>query len=399
MVLAMSEKQVHIEAFWRSLNHYGEELCGDRVMIKRGDGFFVLVLADGLGSGVKANILSTLTSTIISEMIVEGTSLKDCIDTISATLPVCSERGEAYSTFTIIQVYYDGETYLIQFDNPVAVVISNGRVFHPEDAVVEMTGNRKVHVTEFKMKPGDYIVTFSDGILYAGTEMQLNLAWDQKAVEQFLMENTSSYDSAAEICRVLLANVNYLYGGMPGDDSTVACVKIIEAKETVVMAGPPLHNEDDGKVVERLLSATDKKIVCGGTTAKIVSRITGNPINPTADEVMTEDVPPTSMIKGIDLVTEGVLTLQKTAWYIRHAKDDHDFRDSLMLSKSKDGATLLSKALLTSSGVTFLMGLSNNEAYADMIHSAVSLDLKVQLIQELSENLKELGKIVKIEKY
>ncbi|MBR2811511.1 MAG: SpoIIE family protein phosphatase [Solobacterium sp.] len=395
----MREKRIHVDAAWKSLNHYGEELCGDRVMIRRNDNCFVLVLADGLGSGIKANILSTLTSTIISEMVFAGMTLKDCVDTITATLPVCSERGKAYSTFTIIQVFYDGDTYLIQFDAPPAVIISEGKIIRPEEAVVEMAGERLVHVSEFRLNPGDYIVTFSDGILYAGTEMQLNLDWDQKAVEDFLCASTTPDDPAGEIVRILLAVVNSLYDDRPSDDSTVACVRIIPAKETVVMAGPPKDRENDRKVVDRLLSATDKKICCGGTTANIVSRILQRPVQTEGHTTMTEDVPPTSHIAGIDLVTEGVLTLQKTAWLIDHAENDINFLENLMTTHKEDGATLLAQSLIGSSAITFLLGLSENEAYAGNKAGEVSLDLKVQLVHDIAASLEKLGKITKIEEY
>ena len=122
------KNKIHIDAWNSSLNKKNEELCGDNVVSKINEDFFIMVLADGLGSGVKANILSTLTSTIISEMLFNGASLSEAVDTIAMTLPVCQERGVAYSTFTIIQVYYDGKVRIIEFDNPLAIVIRNNRL-------------------------------------------------------------------------------------------------------------------------------------------------------------------------------------------------------------------------------------------------------------------------------
>ena len=122
--------KIHLESAWKSLNKTGEELCGDKVMIKRNKDSFVMVLADGLGSGVKANILSTLTSTIISEMVYSGCSLVEAVETISETLPVCKDRGVAYSTFTIIQAFYNGDVNIVEFDNPSTVIIRNNEILN-----------------------------------------------------------------------------------------------------------------------------------------------------------------------------------------------------------------------------------------------------------------------------
>ena len=90
---------------YKSINHFGEQLCGDHVdVVEQSEDSTVIVLADGLGSGVKASILSTLTSKIISTMMSEGLSLSDCVETIAQTLPICSVRGVAYSTFTIMNI-------------------------------------------------------------------------------------------------------------------------------------------------------------------------------------------------------------------------------------------------------------------------------------------------------
>ncbi len=391
--------KVHVESYFKSLNKKNEELCGDKVEIRRNDESFVMVLADGLGSGVKANILSTLTSTIIAEMVSSGASLQDVVETIAATLPECKERGIAYSTFTILQVFYDGMAHLVEFDNPATIFIRDAQILETTREV-RMIGKRKITESTFQVKKNDSLIMFSDGIIHAGIEQTLNFGWDHPQVQQFLLDYTNPNDSAKEITRILLANVNDLYGGRPGDDSTVACAKILEAKETRVMVGPPLDEQDDAKVVQRLLEATGKKICCGGTTSNIVSRITGNEMEMESLVSLVSDVPPMAYIKGIDLVTEGVLTLQKVNKYLSRCVESQDYLEELLLTKGKDGALCLVKCFLQEcSQVTFMVGRSDNPAHNAIAYSTISLNAKIQLIREMAENLKHLGKIVSIELY
>ena len=389
----MSAK-IHVDAAWRSLFHYGEELCGDRVMIKRNEDSFVMVLADGLGSGVKANILSTLTSTIISEMIFEGLPLYEAVETIAATLPVCSEREVAYSTFTILQIDYSGKARLAQYDNPIAVFIRRNQVMDYEKKEVMISG-KKIYESEFMLEPDDHILFFSDGILYADTEMKLNYDWGQSDVEAFLGAAITDEDPARECARILLAMVNSLYDGKPSDDCTVAAARIIPATETIVMAGPPKNKENDEQVLSRLMKASGRRIVCGGTTSQIVARYLQTDVVPDTDTPMS-DVPPKAFIKGIDLVTEGLITMQKVSLLLRHSCKDPEFYEDLLLSKEEDGATLLVKALADSSAVTFLLGLSDNAGHHNL-GSDVSLEAKKLVVREIASCLEELGKIVSIE--
>ncbi|MBR4121802.1 MAG: SpoIIE family protein phosphatase, partial [Erysipelotrichaceae bacterium] len=291
----MSEK-IHIDAAWRSLNKKEEELCGDRVQIRRGEDCTVLVLADGLGSGVKANILSTLTSTIVSEMISSGMTLQEAVETIVDTLPVDQERGIAYSTFTIIQAFYDGRVKIAQYDSPQIVIMRDNKVLHLPMAEQELSG-KKVTSLDFDAEPGDLFVTFSDGILWAGVGMYMNFGWGQKEVETFLEEFIEPEDPAREVARILLANVNHLYDGMPGDDSTVACIRVKEAKETRVMVGPPSDKSMDHEVVAKLTSASGYKICCGGTTSQIVSSVLGAELTTDITQIFaSSDVPPKGFI-------------------------------------------------------------------------------------------------------
>ncbi len=394
----MSEK-IHIDAAWRSLNKKEEELCGDRVQIRRGNDCTVMVLADGLGSGVKANILSTLTSTIISEMISSGMTLKEAVETIVDTLPVDQERGIAYSTFTIIQAYYDGLVKIAQYDSPQIVIMRDNKVLHLPMEEHELSG-KKVTSLSFNAEPGDLFVTFSDGILWAGVGMYMNFGWGQKEVENFLEEFIEPADPAREVARILLANVNHLYDGMPGDDSTVACIRVKEAKETRVMVGPPSEPSMDREVVSKLVSASGYKVCCGGTTSQIVSGVLGRELTTDISQILaSSDVPPKGFIRGIDLVTEGVLTLQKVGRILRKATLDNGYVEKLLGGKDRDAAFELTRFLLESSAVTFMVGLSDNPAHDAINYSPISLSAKIELINEIGERLTDLGKIVRIEKY
>lgn len=176
--------KIHIDAWNSSLNKKNEELCGDNVVSKINDESFIMVLADGLGSGVKANILSTLTSTIISEMIFEGASLSETVETVAKTLPVCQERHVAYSTFSIIQVFYDGHVKLIEYDNPLAIFIRDGMIMKI-NRQERIYNEKKIYEASFNVLPNDYITFFSDGIIHAGVGQTLNLAGNMKKLKSF----------------------------------------------------------------------------------------------------------------------------------------------------------------------------------------------------------------------
>ena len=395
----MNEKNYHVLAYYRSLNKYKEELCGDNVRIKRQNDSFHVVLADGLGSGVKANILSNLTATIISEMMVGGADMLEVIDTVLHTLPKCKERGIAYSTFSIAQVFNYGLVNLIEFDNPKSIVLRKGKILKL-DYKKRYLIDREIEEAFFKAHEGDVIILFSDGLLHAGMGQTLNFGWDYKAIEEFIKESFRPNDKPEDMVDILLANVNYLYGGQCGDDSTVVVLKIVKAKDTVVMVGPPIDPRDDKKVVAELMSASGKKVCCGGTTANIVGRELNKPVIMQDLDFLSNDVPPIVHIEGIDLATEGVLTLQKVLAYLRKIIDDQEFEKNILNSKTHDGAIELLRILINdSTEISFMMGQSDNPAHKALAYSTISLSAKKQIVEEIAECLRKLNKIVNIEYY
>jgi hypothetical protein len=386
--------KLFVDAAWDSLHHYGEELCGDKVEIVRRDDFFLAVLADGLGSGVKANILSTLTSKIIATMLAEGASLDEAVETIAATLPVCSERGLAYSTFTIVIVSADGKTYLAEFDNPLAVWYRDNVQMEIPREEINIEGKR-IYISNFEVEPNDMLMMFSDGVVHAGVGRLLDLGWQYDNIVRFITENMRDDLSVQMAVKKLLGSVNTLYMDQPGDDSTVCAMRIRPYAPLTIMVGPPLSADADKAVVDRLMRSPGRKVVCGGTTSQIVSRITGREVEVSID-YENPAVPPTAKIAGIDLVTEGVLTIGKSLEqikrYVSHETNDFDF----VLNKS-DGASRLTKMLLEDcTEIHFLVGQALNPAHQNP-GMPVSLGLKLNLIKDLATELEKTGKKVTME--
>ena len=393
----MSKIETLVESFHGSLIKNKEELCGDIVRDHINEHSFVMVLADGLGSGVKANILATLTATILSEMLNQGLGLDDAVETITRTLPECAERKIAYSTFAVLQVFSDGNAYLAEFDQPQSIVLRN-----LEEVAILRTSirlqNRTIYESHFTVLPDDVIVLYSDGVLHAGIGRVLNFGWARSEVVNHLKQTIRPGDSAMMITDTLLAAVNDLYQGCPGDDATVATAKIVSGNQTTVMVGPPSDKKLDAEIVSQLMNSDGLKIVCGGTTAQIVARILSAPIIVNRILAIRQEVPPTASIQGIDLVTEGVLTLAKTRDILRQCVKSEKILRNLLEDQSEDGATLLAKALLFNTiKIRFIVGQADNPAHRDMSGLLISLNAKLSIIHEIAEELKSMKKIVTIE--
>ena len=184
-----------LETGYVSLNKFGEELCGDKVESIRNGDYTTLVLADGLGSGVKASILSTLTSKILCTMIANGLELEDCVETIVKSLPVCKVRGVAYSTFSIIHIDTEGKGYLVEFDNPQAILIRDGKCQDFEREKLDIFG-KNIYKTQLSLQENDVVIVTSDGVVHAGIGMLLNFGWQREEIKKFLEEHYSNGKSA-----------------------------------------------------------------------------------------------------------------------------------------------------------------------------------------------------------
>jgi hypothetical protein len=370
------------------MNKKKEELCGDSVEFQPRSTSATLVFSDGLGSGVKASILSTLTTRIAVRMLDEGLPMDEVVQTISAALPICRVRKIAYSTFALARLFAEGHAKLVAFDSPPPIVIRRGKMqqLPYEDYTV---AGKEVHDYAFPLRPGDWLILVSDGVINAGIGGAHPLGWGWENVARYLESHVHDSLSAQGLADKLARVVEDLYEGPPGDDVSIAVIKVRRKRVLVMFTGPPVQKEDDEHVVDALMASPGKRVVCGGTSANIVARRLGRPIAVDL-ETGTDTVPATGRIDEIDLVTEGTLTITHALEMIRAELPDDELKWKV------DGASRLVLLLREADEVKILLGQAMNPAHQNP-NLPRQLGLKAQVVQALANELQRRGKEIEIE--
>ena len=372
-----------------SLNKKKEKICGDYYTIITEPESAVLVLSDGLGSGVKANILATLTAKMLSIMIAGKVAIRTAVKAVADTLPVCSVRNLAYATFTVM-VAQENEICLLQYDNPDAILLRNGKsIDYRRD--IQIFGEKEIHQSYFQFQEGDLLILMSDGVTNAGMGKTTYGGWGREEVVKFCEQRWREEISAQEMASAIGNAGLDLNLDETDDDLTVLVMKGMKKKTVNIMVGPPADREDDRSYFETFFQKEGMHVVCGGTTAKLVADYLHTKVINIPDSG-SEDVPAMSEIKGIDLVTEGLLTLQKLMEYYEDFSEDRLYFNRLI--KKKDGAAELFRILFTeATEINFFFGNALNENYT-ALH--IDREKKKELALELIDNLEAEGKKVKI---
>ncbi len=380
--------QLFIESGGANICKHGEILCGDSLSVAPIQGGKLMVLSDGLGSGVKANILATLTTKIALRLMERGLPLEEVVSTLTDTLPTCKVRQIAYSTFTLLKVLDDGRVYLAEFDNPPTFFLKQGyrSQLKYKDRVI---GTRKIREAHVHANAGDWLVTVSDGEIHAGIGGLLNLGWDWEKIAKFLEAQIHEDMSAQKVAQILVNQARELYQDKPGDDTTVGVLKIRPKRFAVFMIGPPVKRDDDQAVVSRFLEMPGRKILSGGTTAGIVAKSMGKDVVVDLSS-MTEKIPPIGKLDGIDLVTEGVHTVNHTLELLQETDDLEQF------TGKRDGSSRLASELLYADSINIYLGQAINPAHLNP-NLPQEMGFKSRSVQEIANILREKGKEVTLE--
>lgn len=391
---------ITVDVAYKSLNKFTEVLCGDKVELLKTDDSNIMILADGMGSGVKANILATLTSKILGTMFLNGATLEECVETIVETLPICKVRQVAYSTFSILQVFHSGAAYLVEFDNPSCIFIRNGKLVPIPQNIREVQG-KKINEYRFQVQRGDALILMSDGTVHAGVGQLLNFGWLWEDIAKYAVKQYALTISAMRLAAAICQACDELYQYRPWDDTTVACMRIINAKPVHLMTGPAQDPSMDEEMVRSFMSGDDstKRIVCGGTSATIVSRVLKKRLDVSMDYV-DPDIPPIAYMDGIELVTEGVLTLNRVVQLLRRYVKNETVSEDFFLELDKpNGASMVAKMLIEDCTELHLyVGKAINSAYQNP-GLPFDLGIRQNLVEQLKTVVEEMGKQVTVTYY
>lgn len=366
----------------------GQSVCGDVFQSQRLDGGarVVTALADGLGSGIKAAVLANLTATMALRYVMEDADIERAARMILETLPICSERKIAYSTFTLVDMDRLGGTRIVAYDNPPFLLLRRGEAIpvpHEELRLPTSTGRDAViRESRFTAQPGDRIVICSDGVTQAGLGgVEHPQGWGSAALADHLLGLLKAQPglSARLLAQAVVKRALSMDRNQALDDTSCEVIYLRKPREVMLFTGAPVDRAVDRDLAQRAAAFPGRKAVCGGTTAAILSRELGRPLK-TSLRTLDHGIPPTSGLEGFDLVTEGALTLATTA----NLLEAHDHPEWL----EPNAATLLAGLLLDSDIIHIVAGTKINEAHQDPSFPQ-DLDLRRSLLQRIKRILTE----------
>jgi hypothetical protein len=376
----------YIEVDCIQRNHHGERICGDVFLTKRlnEENRVITVLSDGMGHGVKANVLATLTATMALNFTTEHKEVKRIAEIIMNTLPVCDVRKMSYATFTIVDVEMDGKVSILEYDNPGAIIMRGDKAFQPKWKKVlldsEKNRGKELRTASFTAQKEDRIVFFSDGVAQSGLgSREFPFGWSKDEVEAFI-EGVLAREtniSASDLSMRIINRSHRNDGYKAKDDTSTACIYFREPRKLIIVTGPPYEKEKDCELGKMVGDFSGKKIVMGATTADIISRELKVEIQDTF-EFIDEELPPVSYMEGIDLVTEGILTLNKVEKLLTQYQQGFELGNG--------PADLVVKMIKDCDEIHFVIGTGINIAHQDP-SLPVELEIRRTVVKRLAHML------------
>lgn len=377
-------KNMFIDVDCSQLKKYNQNAYGDYFVSKRypDEGRLIAVLSDGLGSGIKANILSCMTATMLLKFVEAEVNIKKAAEIIMNSLPVCKVRKISYSTFSAIDCDDDGNVKIVEEGNPDFVWIRNNEVIEAEfqEVISKEFKSRKMKTYKFKVEKGDRIIFCSDGVTQSGLGgKRLRLGLRREGLIQILSDKLSQDDkiSSSELSKYIVKQAkNIESDGKPKDDVSACVLYFREPRESLIFTGPPYHQEKDPEYSRIFDKFEGKKAVCGGTTANLLSRELSRPIR-TETTISVGNLPSCSYMTGADLITEGILTLTKALEYLE-----------LGVGSAENAGVKLVKFLLDSDCINFMVGAKLNQAHYDP-NLPIEIEIRKNIIKKMAKVLED----------
>ena len=374
-----------IEVSKEQRQKHGEDCFGDTVYIQKipEEQRIISVLSDGLGSGVKANILSSMTTRMAMKFVESNVELLRSSEIMMDALPICQVRKISYATFSIVDSELEGKTRIIEMDNPPFIFIRDGKEMNIKSREISSPKwkERTINVSQVTTQPEDRIILMSDGVSQAGLgNPKYPLGWQRQGCISFILKQIrknpyiSAYDLAHAVVKEALTKE---VDEQAGDDISCVVIYFRKPRKLLVLTGPPFDEDKDREIAELVSLYDGKTAICGGTTANIIERelCLKCEIDKTSFD---ENIPMASTMEGIDLVTEGILTLTEVYRMLKEGID-----------KNKNNAAVrLANLLLDSDKIDFVVGTKINIAHQDP-NLPMELEIRRNIVNKIFRLLQD----------
>ena len=403
------KEKLFIEIAHHHENKHNKPVCGDTFLSRKitDDNRYVAVLSDGLGSGIKANVLSTMTASMALNFRLRREPILRSALNIMNALPVDSARNISYATFTIVDTDFEGTTEIVEFDGPEYLLFRDGQQVEPvKDAIgIDREGQqftaysgdveamrrlgaepdkfRVMYCSHLRLCKGDRIIFYSDGVVQSGMGAKDHpFGWGEKAVRAYVQELIRQKPdiSARDLSRKIVNAALQKDGMKSRDDITCAVIYARDPRQLLICSGPPYDAKNDKTLAAAVDKYDGKKVVCGGTTSKILSRELNREITVDIKNIRTREYPPAATMQGVDLVTEGILTLGMVAEMLE--------KDNPLEEHKYSPAWDLIRLIMESDIIDLLIGTRINEAHQDP-SLPVELEIRRNVVKRIAAVLEE----------
>lgn len=383
----MAARYLHVEALTDARPRHAGAVCGDGVTSLRDDTGTTVLLCDGLGHGLRANMAALLCLSRLTGLLRAGYSLHRAVASVAGTMAAVRGTGAPYAAFTALRILNGGDATVLGYEMPGAVLLGDRHAALLQARPVSLP---LVTVMESHcfLKPGEGVLLVSDGITQAGIGFGLKEGWTAAGVAEWANRHLQQGGAAAELPALIQERARELCRGKAGDDCTVTAALCRVGRTLTILTGPPADPSTDQAVVRRFFGQPGWKVVCGGTTAAIVAARLGRTLKAQADDASLR-APPRYEVEGIDLVTEGAVTLNQVYNLLDTDPEELD-EDS--------GVTELLALLRAADQVRIMAGQAVNPASKHVSFRQQGILTRASILPLLVAKLKEAGKRVVVEK-
>jgi len=378
----------HIDIDFLQSSKKDTDPCGDTVWFKRTIYHTTIICADGIRSGVRAYIASQMNVARIAQLLESGMSLQEAFLSIVKSMSQWRDYTMPFTAFIVARILNDGTTTIFNYEmpSPILVIRNRASVLQSEPVLIDTGVASSAHC---RLLEGDGLVLMSDGITQSGMETNYPNGWGSEGAQKYMSQQLTHGLSMFQSARKAFHQAKLNDGEFNGDDRTMLFAQSHAGKIVEVLTGPPLDENKDEEFVNRFWEAEGVKVICGATTADIVARYKFSQLRVEQNPV-TLSTPPRYFIDGVDLVTEGAVTLNQ----VHNLLEEEDLdRDSDM-----SAAVDLAKILKSGDRIVFTVGQSLNPANKDIVFRKQGILQRNKIIPMIAAKLERMGKLVSIER-